>query len=203
MKKRNLRLFYLHELFFQFSDSMLVVVTPVFLYKLTNSISAVFVFIFLWNAIHSIIFIPVFNLAMKLKKPKLFMIFGVLFYITSQLLLGSTTSDNLYLLIPAVFTFACYVSFYWMIKHWFFSVNVDLERMGKQMSMIGIIRMLISFIAPITAGLLSYFISFNSTYLLGAGASICGLIPILLFYAPPHTENINFRKILKTIWRNG
>ncbi|MBN2307248.1 hypothetical protein JXD20_04650 [Candidatus Peregrinibacteria bacterium] len=199
MKQRNIRLFYLHELFFQFSDSMLLIVTPVFLYKLTSSISAVFAFIFLWNVIHSIAFIPVFNLAMKLKKPKLFMMFGVLFYISSQLFMGSTTPENLYLLIPAIFCFALYVSFYWMVKHWFLSVNVDLERMGKQVSIMGIIRMLISFIAPITAGFLSHFVSFNTTYLLGAAASLCGLIPMLLFHAPPHTEHINFKKVLHTM----
>jgi hypothetical protein len=79
MKSKNLRLFYIHELLFQFSDSMLVIVLPVFIYKLFGSISAVFLFTFTWNLIYSILFIPVFNLAMKLKNPKYFMAIGMIF----------------------------------------------------------------------------------------------------------------------------
>ena len=201
MKERNIRLFYIHELLFQFSDSMLEIMLPVFIYKITGQISAAFLFLFLWNVVHQIAFIPVFNLAMQLKKPKFFMILGTLLYVTSLLLLGSITEDSLYLFIPCIFTYGLQVSCYWMIKHWFFAVNTDLEKMGKQMGNINIIRIVITFLAPIIAGFVSHFISFNVTFLLGAIAGTASLIPIVLFHAPPHHEKINFRKIINTMKR--
>ena len=175
---------------------MLFLVLPVFIYKLFGSISAVFIFLFTWNLIHSILFIPVFNLAMKLKNPKYFMALGVIFYITTLWLFGQTTTENIKLIIPATLSFGLYVSFYWMIRHWFFSVNTDYKKIGKQVSTLTIIRTLISFVAPIVGGAISFLVSFNATFMLGAIAGLLSLIPILLFHAPAHPRGYNLKKII-------
>ena len=196
MKQRNIKLFYIHQSFFQFSDSMLFLVLPVFIYKLFGSISAVFIFLFAWNLIHSILFIPVFNLAMKSKNPKLFMALGVIFYIITLWLFGQTTTENIELMIPATISFGLYVTFYWMIRHWFFSINTDYKIVGKQVSTLTIIRTTISFIAPIVGGAISFLVSFNATFMLGAISVMLSLIPILLFHAPAHPRSYNFKKII-------
>jgi hypothetical protein len=196
MKQRNIRLFYTHSLFFQFSDSMLAIVLPIFLYKLFGSISAVFIFNLVWNLIYLILFIPLFNLAMHLKNPKYFMAIGVVFYVISLWLFGHTTAENIRMIIPATLIFSLYISFYWLIRHWFFSVNADYQKIGKQISTLSILGMIISFIAPIVGGILSFLVSFNVTFILGAAAGALSIIPVLLFYAPPHPRSYGFKKII-------
>lgn len=196
MKSRNLRLFFTHQLFFQFSDSMLAITLPIFIYQLFDSISAVFFFHFSWNLIHTLLFIPVFNLAMKLKKPKYFMAMGMVFYVTALYLFGQS-AENPQLIYLATPVFALYISFYWMIRHWFFSVNSDYQKMGKQVSALAILSMIIGFLAPIIAGGLSFFFSFNATFILGAFAAFFGIIPILMFHAPAHQAVFTWKKVRK------
>ncbi len=196
MKTRNLKLFFTHQLFFQFSDSMLAIALPIFIYQLFNSISAVFMFHFSWNVIHTILVIPVFNLAMKLKNPKYFMALGMGFYVTSLYLFGQA-AESPQLIYPATITFALYISFYWMIRHWFFSVNSSYERMGKQVSSLAIMSMAVGFFAPIVAGGLSFFFSFNLTFILGAFTALFGIIPILMFNAPHHKDTFTWKKVSK------
>lgn len=195
MKKRNLKLFYLHELLFQFSDTMLILILPIFIYKLFNSVSAVFVMVMIWNLIHGVLFIPVFNLAMKWKKPKYFMMLGIIFYIAALSFFALTTPEDKTMLIPGVLTFSFYISFYWMVRHWFISINSDYKVIGRQMSIIFLIQTLIAFIAPIIGGVVSYFVSFNTTFLLGVAAGSASLFPIALFHAPPLTEKYSYKKI--------
>lgn len=199
MKDRNLKLFYIHEAFFQFSDTMLIIVLPIFLYKLFGHVSAFFVFSFIWNLFYLSIFIPVFNTAMRWGRPKYFMATGALFYVISLILLGQTTPENIRMIIPATLFFMLYVSFYWMTRHWFFSVITDHQKIGKQMSYLTIIRIIIGFIAPIVGGWISFFVSFNVTFVLGAIAGFFSLIPILLFHAPPHPEQYNWKKIRQVL----
>lgn len=199
MKSKNIKLFYIHELLFQFSDSMLVIVLPIFIYKLFGSISAVFVFILTWNLIYSASFIPIFNLAMKLKNPKYFMAIGMFFYVLALWLFGQITNENISLMIPATIFFSLYISFYWMIRHWFFSVNADYTKIGKQISTLTIIRIIISFIAPIIGGAISFLFSFNITFILGAFAAFLCLIPVLMFYAPPHPSGYSFDKVVRIL----
>lgn len=199
MKSRNLRLFYIHETFFQFSDSMLIIVLPIFLFKLFGSVSMVFLFTLAWNVIYITLFIPIFNLAMRLGKPKYFMMIGIIFYIISLSLFSQITKENIQLIIPANIIFALYISFYWMVRHWFFSVNADHEKIGKQVSSLAIIRTVISFIAPIVGGWISFFVSFNATFILGSIAGLFSLIPILFFHAPPHPRLYNFKKVKRIL----
>lgn len=199
MKKRNLKLFYLHELLFQFSDVVLILVLPIFIYQLFNSVSAVFIFIMIWNLIHGALFIPVFNLAMKLQRPKYFMMAGIVFYIISLGIFSTITPENKVMIIPAVIFFALYISFYWMIRHWFIGVNSDYAVIGRQMSIIFIIRTLIAFVAPITAGAVSIIFSFNATFILGVIAGTASLIPIAMFHAPPHPKKYSFKKIKQAL----
>ena len=184
MKQRNLNLFYLHELLFQFADTMLILVLPIFIYKLFNSISAVFLFDFAWNLLFGLLIIPVFSLGMKLGKPKYFMALGMVFYVLSLWFLGKTTPESISYIIPGTLFFVLYVSFYWLTKHWFFSTNSDYTKMGKQVGKIGLIKILVSFIAPIFGGLMSYFVSFNATFLIGSALGLISIIPIMLFNAP-------------------
>lgn len=199
MKQRNLKLFYIHELFFQFNESMLAIVLPIFIYKLFGSISAVFVFTLTWGVFYSIFFIPVFNLAMKLKNPKYFMALGIIFYVIALTLFSKTTQANISLMYTATFFFCLYITFYWMVRHWFFSVNSDYTKIGKQVSTLVIIKTIVGFIAPIIGGALSLFVSFNATFMLGAGAGFLSLIPIVLFNAPPHPRGYNVKKIIKIL----
>jgi hypothetical protein len=200
-KERNIKLFYIHSLLFQFSDNMLAIVLPVFLYKLFNSISAVFIFSLSWNLIYLILFIPIFNLAMHLKNPKYFMAIGVILYGISLWMFGHVTVENIRLIIPATIVFSLYISFYWLIRHWFFSVNADYMKIGKQISTLSIMGMIVSFAAPIIGGVLSQLVSFNITFMLGACAGTLSTIPVLLFYAPPHPRSYSVKKII-TILRN-
>lgn len=199
MKNRNLKLFYTHQAFFQFSDSMLIIILPIFIYKLFGTIIAVFLFNFSWNLLYSIIFIPVFNLAMKLKTPKYFMALGILFYILSLILFSKTNTENIIYIVPATILFTLYISFYWMIRHWFFAVNTSHKSIGKQVSIIMIINTIIGFMAPVIAGALSFLTSFNITFLLGALMGIISIIPILLFHAPSHKEIYTLNNVFQII----
>jgi hypothetical protein len=199
MKNRNLKLFYLHELLFQFSDVVLILVLPIFIYKLFNSVSAVFIFIMSWNLIHGILFLPVFNLAMKLKQPKYFMMMGIVFYIISLVLFAMTTPENKTMIIPGLLAFSLYISFYWMIRHWFIGVNADYKVIGRQMSILFLIRTLIAFIAPIAAGAVSVIFSFNAAFILGVIAGTASLIPIAMFHAPPHPEIYTISKVKQAL----
>jgi len=67
--------------------------------------------------------------------------------------------------------------------------------MGKQISTLTIIRIVIGFIAPIVGGLISFLVSFNVAFILGACAGTLSLIPIFLFYAPPHPRGYDFKKV--------
>jgi len=132
-------------------------------------------------------------------KPKYFMILGVILYITAQIVFGKITPENRILIIPATLLYALYVSFYWMVRHWFFSVNADAEKIGKQVSYIGIIRLIIGFIAPVVGGWLSFFVSFNATFILGSVAGLLSIIPILFFHAPPHPRGYDWQKVKKIL----
>lgn len=195
MKARNLKLFYIHELLFQFADTMLILVLPIFIYQLFDSISAVFIFDFVWNLLFGILIIPVFRLGMKLGKPKYFMALGMLFYIMSLLFFIKTSKATPDYIIPATLFFTLYVSFYWLTKHWFFSVNSDYQQMGKQVGSIGIIKILVSFLAPIIGGALSFFFSFNITFFMGTLVGLASIVPILLFKAPPIEEKFSIKNI--------
>jgi MFS family permease len=199
MKQKNLKLFFIHEALFYFSDSMLVIVLPIFVYKLFGAPSAIFAFSFIWNLIYLCLFIPIFNKAMLWGKPKYFMILGVILYISAQIMFGKTTPEHRMLIIPATLLYALYVSFYWMVRHWFFSVNADFEKIGKQISYLGIIRLMIGFIAPIIGGWLSFFVSFNATFILGSLAGLLSIIPILFFNAPPHPRGYDWKKVRKIL----
>lgn len=199
MKNRNLKLFYLHELLFQFSDTMRVLVLPIFIYKLYNSVSAVFVFIVIWNMIHGLLFLPVFNLAMRWKQPKYFMMMGIVFYVTALSLFSMVTPENKTMIIPGLLAFSLYVSFYWMIRHWFIGVNADYKVIGRQMSILFLIRTLIAFVAPIVGGAVSFIVSFNATFVIGVIAGTASLIPIALFHAPSHLERYSIRKVKQAL----
>ena len=199
MKKRNLKFFYLHELLFQFSDTMLVLVLPIFIYKLFNSVSAVFVLVMCWNLIHGILFIPVFNLAMKWKRPKYFMMLGIILYIAALSFFAFTTPEDKTMLMPGVLCFSFYISFYWMVRHWFIGVNSDYKVIGRQMSIVFLIQTLIAFVAPIIGGVVSFLVSFNATFMLGVIAGAASLIPIALFHAPPHTEKYSYKKVFEVL----
>ncbi len=195
MKLRNLRLFYIHQAFFTFTDSIWSIAFPLFIYKTFHSISALFVWSFAWNLFYGLLFIPIFNLAMKWEKPKYFMVLGVVFYGVSLVLMGEIAPGKPWLTLAALLAFALYVSFYWMVRHWFFSVNADHLKIGKQISWLAIINLIVNFIGPIAGGALSYWVSFNAAFLLGSVGLLCSLIPILLFHAPPHTEHYSFKGI--------
>lgn len=200
MKQRNIKLFYLHELFYQFSDMMLVMVLPVFIYKTFSSITAVFLFVMTWNVIHGILFLPIFNLAMKWKHPKYFMMMGVVFYMGAQAVFSLMTPHSKWLLIPAIFLYAFYISFYWMVRHWFISVNSDYRAVGRQMSIVYLLKTIVSFIAPIVGGAVA-FANFNAAFLVGVTASAFSLIPIALFNAQPHPEKVSLKKFTAALTR--
>lgn len=168
MKLRNLKLFYWHQAFFAFTDSIWSIAFPLFLYKTFHSISVLFVWSFVWNVIFGLLFLPVFNLAMKLEKPKYFMALGVVFYGISLALMGKISPDKLWLTLAVMLTFAFYMSFYWMTRHWFFSVNADHVKIGKQISWLAILNMAVQFLGPIAGGALSFWISFDAAFLLGS-----------------------------------
>lgn len=178
---------------------MLVIVLPIFIYKLFGSPSAIFLFSMVWNLIYFILFIPIFNKAMLWGKPKYFMILGVIFYIAAQITFGKTMPENRMLIIPGILFYALYVSFYWMVRHWFFSVNANFEKIGKQISYLGIMRLMIGFVAPIVGGWLSYFVSFNATFILGSIAGLISIIPIFFFHAPPHPRGYDWQKVRKIL----
>ena len=199
IKARNFKLFYLHELFFRFSDDMLLLVLPIFIYKIYGSISAIFFFVMIWNIIHGLLFIPMFNLAMRLGRPKYFMIIGMVFYISALLIFSRVTPESKELMIPGTILFSLYIAFYWMVRHWFTANNVDGKQVGKQMSIISLIRTFVSFTAPIVAGTMAHFVSFNATFVLGLTSATISLIPIALFNAPPHPEKYSLKKVIATM----
>jgi hypothetical protein len=199
MKRKNLKLFFIHEALFYFSDSMLAIVLPIFIYKLFGSPSAVFLFYAIWNIIYLSLLVPLFNKAMLSGKPKYMMIIGVLFYIAMQIIFSKTGAENKMLFIPGAICFALYVSSYWMVRHWFFSVNADCEKIGKQISYLGIVRLIIGLIAPIIGGWLSFFVSFNATFILGSAAAAISIIPILFFNAPPHPRGYDWAKVKRIL----
>lgn len=199
MKKRNLRLFYIHEALFQFGDTMLIIVLPIFIYKLFNSISAVFAFTFIWNLFYAILFIPTFNLAMKSRKPKYFMAMGIVFYVISLWFFSKTSAESIQMIIPATIFLTLYISCYWMLRHWFFAMNTDFHKIGKQMSWLAIVKLITGFLAPIIGGWVSFAVSFNITFIIGSFTGFMSLIPILFFYAPAHDKTYNFEKVKKML----
>ncbi len=201
MKNKNLKLLYLHEICFQFTDSMLLMVLAVFIYKLFNSISAYFIFDFIWNLFFGILMVPLFNIGMKLKKPKYMMVLGMIFYVLMLWFFSKTTPENIHFIIPGTIFFILYVSFYWLTKHWFFSINFDHLKVGNQVGKMIIIKVLLGFIGPIIAGWLSFFVSFQMTFLIGALVGIVGVIPIFFFEAPPHKEEIKLKDVYKILKR--
>lgn len=201
MNKRNLKLFYVHELLYQFSDMMLVMVLPVFIYRTFHSVSAVFVFVMAWNVIHGICFLPVFNLAMKLKHPKYFMMIGMVFYMAAQSTFSLMTPQSKWLLAPAILLYGLYISFYWMVRHWFISVNSEFKAIGRQMSIVYVLKTLVAFISPIVGGAVSATFSFNAAFWVGILASALSLIPISLFNAQPHPEKVSFKRLIANVKR--
>jgi len=151
--------------------------------------------------VHGLFFIPIFNLAMRLKEPKYFMAIGVVFYVLGFYFYGKTTPETASFIVPGTLFFSLYIAFYWMLRHWFFSVNSDHKQMGKQVSFMGIIAIAVNFIGPIVGGWLSVIFDFNAAFLMGAGAGFLSLFPILLFHAPHHPEHFSFKKIAKIIKR--
>lgn len=200
MKARNLTLFYWHQAFFAFTDSIWSIAFPIFIYKTFHSITALFVWSLGWNVIYGLLFIPLFNLAMKTQKPKYFMALGVVFYGISLMLTGKMAPERPWLTLFTLLAFSLYVSFYWMTRHWFFSVNSDHAQIGKQISWLAILNMIVQFLGPVIGGALSFWISFDAAFLLGSVGMLGSLIPIFLFHAPPHPEYLplkTIRSILK------
>ncbi len=195
MKERNIRLLYIHEAFFQFSDTLLVIAIPIFLYQMFGSLSVPYAFVLSWNLVYGLCFIPLFNLAMKWKCPKYFMAMGIFIYMISLLIFMKVDTDTLWPLIPGTFLFGLYVAFYWMIRHWFISVNMDSSKAGRLISTLSIIRIIVNFLSPLVAGFVSFFVSFSATFLLGAIAGILSIVPIFLFKTTPHPTTYNFEKI--------
>lgn len=199
MKSRNLHLFYLHSIFFDLCDSMIALALPIFVYHIYNSVSAVFLFSCLWGVLDFLIFIPVFNLGMHLKNPKYFMALGVLFYVISLYFFGQASPGSTLPMILGILFFTLYISFYWLIRHWFFSLNADHEKVGKQVSIAYSISLLMGFIGPILTGLLSQFTSFDVAFFFAAFFAFLGIVPILFFHAPPHPRQYGFKKVMHVI----
>jgi MFS family permease len=199
MKKRNFRLLYAHEIVFQISDILLVIVMPIFLYRLFGTLVAPFMFVFVWNLIYGILFIPVFNLAMKWKRPKEFMATGIAFYSISLALFAMVTPDKKWILIPGMLFFGLYVAFYWMLRYWFISVNIEHSIVGRQISSLDSIRIIVNFVSPLMAGLVSYWVSFNATLFIGAVMGIFSIIPIFMFHMEPYPRQYDFAKVKRIL----
>lgn len=199
MKSRNLNLLYLHSIFFDLCDSMIALALPIFVYYIYSSVSAVFLFSCLWSVLDFIIFIPVFNLGMHLKNPKYFMALGVVFYVISLYFFGHASPQSALPMAVGILFFTLYVSFYWLIRHWFFSLNADHEKVGKQVSIGYAITLMMGFIGPVLTGVISQFFSFNTTFLFAAFFAFLGIVPIFFFHAPPHPRQYGFKKIIKII----
>lgn len=195
MKNKNLNLFYIHELLFAVSETMLGFVLVLFMYKLFDHVSAIFFFNTAWSILYGLIFIPVFNLAQRLGQPKYFMALGMIFYVLSLSLFGLTTPEKIHLFYWGTFFFTLYISFYWMTRHWFFSVISDYKKVGKQVSSLAILRMFVGFLSPIIAGYLSFFVSFNAAFWMGAIAGLFSIVPILFFDAKPHGTEYTLKEV--------
>ena len=199
MKTRNLNLLYLHSIFFDLCDSMVFLALPIFVYQVYESISAVFLFQLIWGMLDFMIFIPVFNLGMHLKNPKYFMALGIVFYVFALFFLGrSDGTSNAPIILATVF-YTLYASFYWLIRHWFFSLNADHKKVGRQVTIANAITLLMGFIGPILAGILSQLSSFNATFFFAAFFAFLGIVPILFFHAPPHPTQYGVKKVFKII----
>lgn len=199
MKERNLNLFYSHQLFFAISESMLSFVLVLFIYHLFNSISAVFFFNAAWSLLYLLIFVPIFNMGQKLGRPKYFMAMGMVFYVLALTTFSLTTTESIYLFYPGIIFFLFYIAFYWPTRHWFFSVMSDYEKVGKQVSNLWAIMLVISVVSPIVAGALAYFVSFNASFVMGAIAGFLAIIPILFFKVPPHETHYSTKHVLEIL----
>ncbi len=195
MKTRNLNLFYIHEFFFQFTNSILLIVLPVFFYDLYDSLVPIFLFGLTINIIHGLLFIPILNVAMKLRKPTYAMVVGIILFVLSLWMFSKAEPGNTKMIIPATIAFGLYIAFYWMIRHWVFSSNSDYKKMGKQVSWLGIISIVVSFIGPIVAGIVGKFVSFNATFIIGAVSGAASLVPVFLLTTNNHPGHISLKKL--------
>lgn len=199
MKKRNINLLYLHQALFTVADSLFILVMPVFLYRVFGTVSAVFFTALAWNVMYLVLVLPLFNAGMKWGRPKYMMVIGVLFYAATMLSYANMTAEKTYWVIPGVIFTGLYVSFYWMTRHWFFSVNADHGVIGKQVSFMEITKTLAGFIGPLLGGFLSFTVSFNAAYWMGGLFAFFSLLPILFFHAPPHPEKYTIKKVREVL----
>ena len=198
-RERNMRLIYIHEFFLGFADSIMRIALPIFIYQLFGSVRAVFLWSMAWNIVFGLSFIPVFNLAMKLRSPKLFMIIGIMLYTLGMWLLSSTTSPDLARVACINVVFALYITFFWPIRHWFFSVNSDYRKIGSQVSLMKLIRIFVKFVGPVLTGIIAYYGSLGSTLYLAAIGIFFSVIPILFFETPVHETRYTKKDLLEIL----
>jgi hypothetical protein len=181
IQARNIKLIYLHEVFFAAADGMLSIGTVVFLYQFFGSIAAVFLWNLCWNVPHFLIFIPVVNLVLKCKRPLQSMMTGLICKLFAIILLVEAGPGETLQVFAAAGLIALHVSLYWPLRRWFFAVNISSNSVGKQVSNLVIIKLVVGFLSPAIGGAIGCLFGVDKTLYGGALFMFLAMIPIALY----------------------
>ncbi len=199
--KNNLTDFNLFSLFvflFQLSQSLISIFIPIYFYKLGLPIIKIIFFYFLVEALNTIFFINYPKYIMKLGYKKSLLCSIPFLIIYNILLIFLPNNMWLFYILPLLN--AMKTVFYNMGHHLSFVTFSDKNKIGRNISLLGIISIIVSILSPYISGLLS---SFNFTYLYIASIIILlfSLIPLIFIKSSQsYSGTIKISNIFKKIF---
>ncbi|RIL08696.1 MAG: hypothetical protein DCC75_08260 [Proteobacteria bacterium] len=191
----NLRLLYIHHLFYSFSLTVFPVLIPPLIYQTFGSVSFFFIWNSVWTIVYLFLFLPLFNLAISLSAVRLFLIIGaglfaVFLAVCSRITEGNEIAACLYSALLGV-AFAVY----WFLRHWMISISADFRAIGRQISIFSIIIVANAVIGPSLAGYLAETYSFELALIVIACVTVVSTFPLLLLQPPEDVKQYRIHNL--------
>lgn len=171
------KLFYAHACLFAFSEIIFILSLPVFLYTKGFSLPFIFMFHALTNVGGYFLTERIIPYVLRTNIKRV-LIMGVLFYIIFGFAALLITTANYWWLVAFVFL-SLQSLFYFPARHLFFVEIASHETVGLQTGVLSAVSLIARVVAPIVAGMIAAWSSFNSVFLFGAAMMIFSVIPIL------------------------
>lgn len=188
-------LFIIHDLLMLFAMGMMELVLPIYLFETFGSVRAVFLWQVCWNVGILVLFVPVFSLAMRLKRPMLFMAFGLFVYAVAMRMVSMIAEGDANLVFACALLHGVSAAFYWPIRHWLISKIVDFRAIGHQISLLTVLRIGLGCVAPVLAGVISVREGVTDLFMVGTVILLLSTVPLFFCRIKPEAWSYRLSEI--------
>ncbi|MBX7144975.1 MAG: hypothetical protein K1X79_11025 [Oligoflexia bacterium] len=187
--RKNIPLFYLHEAFLMLTLALQALSVPYLFFSLSGGLRAYFAWALCNFFIVLILVVPLFDLAMRIRQPRLMMLLWLAGEPLAAYFFSRTEHPNALLnLIPASICFALFCAGYWPIRHWWFSISGTEGTVGRQVSTLLIARVATGAVGALATGYLGDRFGLGVVFQLSLVTACLSLLPLALLELPKQGE---------------